>query len=71
MPCVEFTDGNAGDVVNMLGGYTVDATGRVDVSNNQRTDISYIGGLDGKRFRYEPVEYVGMRYFEIENLRCQ
>jgi len=66
-PAVNFSAGEAGRVVRMLGGFTLEADGKICVRTNQKTDLSYTFELDGKARRFMPAEYHGMRYLEIEN----
>mgnify|MGYP000085478773 CR=1 FL=1 len=67
MPRIHFSGGTAGETVEMLGGYALDDSGRIVPSKNQSTDMRYYTVLSGETFTYEPVEYLGMRYFEIKN----
>jgi alpha-L-rhamnosidase len=67
MPRITFSGGEPGRLVSMMGGYTLGADGRVDPAQNQNTDLSYFADLDGKPFTFAPTEYMGMRYFQIDN----
>lgn len=67
VPRIEFSGGKPGEVVDMLGGYGLDPSGRIDPKQNQNTDMSYHAVLSGEAFLFEPAEYLGLRYFEIEN----
>lgn len=67
MPRIRFTGGTSGTTVGMRGGYALDASGEIDTSKSQKTDLSYYAILDGGSFVYEPTEYLGMRYFQIDN----
>jgi len=53
--------------VNMLGGYALGVNGEIDTSQNQKTDMSYRAVLDGSNFTFEAAEYLGMRYFQLDN----
>lgn len=66
-PRIRFSGGAAGTLVEMRGGYALDSSGEIDPKRNQGTDMSYQAVLSGGSFVYEPVEYLGMRYFEIDN----
>lgn len=65
VPRITFKGGEAGTVVDMLGGYSLDSSGRIDPTLNQNTDLGFHAVLDGGSFTFEPAEYVGMRYLEI------
>lgn len=67
MPEVQFSGGSEGDVVSLLGGYALDESGEIDVSQNQVTDLSYYAILNSEDFTFEPVEYLGYRYLQIDN----
>ncbi len=67
VPRIRFSGGSAGETVQMLGGYAVEEDDAIDTAQNQSTDMRYYAVLSGEDFVYEPVEYLGMRYFEIEN----
>ncbi len=67
VPRIKFSGGDAGEVVEMLGGYVLDDNGRINTRGNQSTNMSYYAVCDGGEFIYEPVEYLGMRYFEVRN----
>jgi alpha-L-rhamnosidase len=66
-PRIRFAGGNAGTVVNMLGGYTLNLDGAIDPRFNQNTNMAYDAVLSGGEFTFLPVEYLGMRYFQLEN----
>ncbi len=67
VPRIRFSRGQAGEKIAMLGGYALDSDDDIDAAMNQSTDMRYYAILDGGSFTYEPVEYLGMRYFEIED----
>lgn len=67
MPRISFSGGEPGQLVTMLGGYGLGSDGRIDPKQNQHTDMSYFAELSGGAFTYAPIEYLGMRYFQIEN----
>lgn len=67
MPRIAFDGGEPGQLVTMLGGYALGADGRIDPAQNQKTNLSYFAELSGGAFTYAPVEYMGMRYFQVEN----
>jgi len=68
VPVVEFEDGEAGRRVDMCAGYRRDDDGHVSTDRGtQRTDMSYglIQREGGQTFR--PFNYLGIRYFEVED----
>lgn len=67
VPRIRFSGGEAGTVVQMAAGYALDDAGEIDSSQNQSTDMSYRTMLSGDTYVYQPVEYLGMRYFQIDN----
>ena len=67
VPRIAFSGGTSGGVVNMRGGYALNAAGEIDTSRSQSTNMSYVAVLSGVSFSYEPAEYLGMRYFQIDN----
>lgn len=67
MPRIAFTGGEPGQLVTMMGGYMLDANGRVDPTKNQNTNLSFFAELSGQPFTFIPAQYYGMRYFQIEN----
>lgn len=67
MPRITFKGGTPGQLVSMMGGYALGANGRVDPTKNQNTNLGYFAELDGGTFTYAPTEYMGMRYFQVEN----
>lgn len=67
VPRITFSGGVSGTTVNMLGGYGLNVSGEIDTSQNQRTDMRYFAVLNGDTFVYEPAEYLGMRYFQLDN----
>lgn len=66
-PRIAFKGGEPGQLVTMMGGYMLGADGRVDPTKNQACNLSYFAELSGGAFTYAPAEYMGMRYFQIEN----
>jgi alpha-L-rhamnosidase len=67
VPRITFSGGTSGGVVNMRGGYALNAAGEIDTTKNQSTNMSYVAVLSGVTFSYQPAEYLGMRYFQIDN----
>ncbi len=67
VPKIEFSGGEPGTVVRMLGGYILGPSGEIDTAGNQVTDMSFRAVLNGETFLYQPAEYLGMRYFQIDN----
>jgi alpha-L-rhamnosidase len=66
IPKIEFTGGNNGQEVRMVGGYTLKGDGRVNTENNQRTDLSYNFIHNGSQATFQPMVYMGMRYLEVK-----
>ncbi|MFC1781632.1 family 78 glycoside hydrolase catalytic domain [Planctomycetota bacterium] len=67
MPRITFSGGDAGTTVDMRGGYTLNDDGTVSTSTNQSTNMSYNFILDGGTAVFEPIVYLGMRYFQVDN----
>lgn len=67
VPRIQFSGGEAGSTVSMLAGFGLNENGEVDPSQNQSTDLHFHAVLDGGAFSFEPAEYYGMRYFQIDN----
>lgn len=67
MPRIAFSGGTPGQLVTMMGGYSLGADGRVDPRKNQNSDLSFFAEMSGGAFTYAPVVYIGMRYLQIEN----
>jgi alpha-L-rhamnosidase len=67
MPRVAFKGGKAGETIVMRGGYKLGPNGEIDPIGNQATDMGYSVVLNGGDFLFQPVEYLGMRFLEIDN----
>lgn len=67
IPKISFNGGQAGTVINMQAGYGLTAAGDIDPRRNQNTGLRYFAVLSGRPFVYQPAEYFGFRYFQIEN----
>ncbi len=67
VPRIEFSGGVSGTTIHMRGGYEIDGSGEIDTSKSQNTDMTFRAILNGGTFLYEPAEYLGMRYFQIDN----
>lgn len=67
VPRIAFSGGVSGTVVAMRGGYALNAAGEIDPARNQATNMAYAAVLSGRAFVFEPAEYLGMRYFQIDN----
>jgi alpha-L-rhamnosidase len=68
MPKIRFSGGEAGTVVAMRGGEVLDAAGEIPPgTKSQSTEMEFLAILSGKPFIFEPVEYLGMRWFQIDN----
>jgi len=66
-PRITFSGGDQGKTVSMLGGYTLEADGTVSLTTDQQTDMRYYFVLDGNTAVFEPLVYLGMRYFQVNN----
>ena len=67
LPIITFSGGTAGTTVNMRGGYTLNDDGTVSTGTTQNTNMSYYFVLDGGTAVFEPIVYLGMRYFQVDN----
>jgi alpha-L-rhamnosidase len=66
-PQVRFSGGAPGAVVAMRGADVLPESGRIPPdAKSQATLMEYQAILDGGDFTFEPVEYLGMRYFQID-----
>ncbi len=70
MPKITFDGGNAGDIVNIQGGFTLDGN-TINQATNQRTKMGYTFVLNGKEAVFEPFVYLGMRYIQVDNSPCE
>jgi len=66
-PRIRFSGGRPGAKVEMRGGYTLNGDGTVDTRTSQNTDLSFVACLNGGEFTFLPLEYLGMRYFQVEH----
>lgn len=67
-PRIRFSGGTAGTIVTLRGGDTLDASGRIPLNTIcQSTLMEYRAILSGASWVFEPVEYLGMRYVQIDN----
>ena len=66
-PQIQFSGGQPGQKIRMLGGYTLDEDGMINQAHNQGTDLRYFALASGRDFTFLPQEYVGLRYFEVAN----
>ncbi|WP_442482132.1 alpha-L-rhamnosidase-related protein [Aeoliella sp. SH292] len=68
MPCVKFEGGKSPTLVTMRGGYELNAAGILPAGTRaQSTNMEYRAVLSGKAFEHVPTEYLGMRYFQLDN----
>ncbi len=68
MPRIRFSGGAPGAEVSMRGADTLGSSGEIAKdAKSQSTLMEYRATLDGGSFVFEPVEYLGMRYFQIDN----
>jgi alpha-L-rhamnosidase len=66
-PRIRFSGGKPGAKVEMRGGYTLTGDGTVDTRTSQNSDLSYVACLNGGAFTFLPLEYLGMRYFQVDH----
>ena len=66
-PQIHFNGGQASTQIAMQGGYTLNEDGTINQEHNQGTDMRYFAISHGREFTFLPQEYLGMRYFEVEN----
>ena len=68
MPRIRFAGGTPGTVVSMRGADLLGESGEIAKdAKSQSTLMEYRAILDGGAFVFEPVEYLGMRYFQLDN----
>ncbi|HLF02318.1 MAG TPA: family 78 glycoside hydrolase catalytic domain, partial [Anaerolineales bacterium] len=65
-PRITFSGGAAGTLSTMRGGYTLTGEGMINSQTNQNTDMSYLDVANGGEFVFQPLEYLGMRYFQVD-----
>jgi alpha-L-rhamnosidase len=70
MPYIEFTGGEKGQEVNMLGGFVLTPDKTVDPKINQKTKMQYSVVLNGETSVFSPMVYLGMQYLQVENSPC-
>ncbi len=67
VPQITFSGGIPGKVIHMRGGFILNEDGTVSTEITQNTNMAYHFILNGKTAVFEPVEYLGMRYFQVDN----
>ena len=68
MPRIHLSGGSPGSIVTMRGGYVLNEHGEIPPNTLfQSTLMEYKTTLDGNVFTYAPIEYLGFRYFQIDN----
>lgn len=68
VPVITFSGGTAGTVLDMRGGYVLNEDGTVAAGQStQSTNMSYYFISDGGTTVFKPMEYLGMRYFQVDN----
>ena len=67
VPVIQFSGGTKGTIINMRGGYTLNADGTVSTSTTQQTNMSYYFILDSIDAVFKPYVYLGMRYIQVDN----
>jgi alpha-L-rhamnosidase len=66
-PKITFSGGEAGTLIGVLGGYTLNENGTVSQETNQGTNMHYYFILDGGTAVFQPQVYLGMRYIQVNN----
>lgn len=71
IPKITFSGGTSGTTVPMRGSYALNADGTVNASTsvNQTVNLTYNAILNGGAFTYQPLVYLGMRYFQVDSSR--
>ncbi len=67
VPHITFTGADEGNVIDILGGYTLTSSGKVSTETDQGTDMSYSYVLNSETNVFEPIIYLGMRYIQVDN----
>jgi alpha-L-rhamnosidase len=68
VPSVTFAHGTAGHLVKMHAGYLLDPDGQVSTTRGtQHTDMSYSYIERGGSETFEPFDYLGFRYLQIDD----
>ncbi len=65
VPEIHFSGGKSGEVVTILGGYSLHEDGSVSNTTNQSTDLNYTFILNGGEATFKPMVYLGMRYLQV------
>ena len=63
---IEFEGGNAGDSIQMLGGFVLNDDGTVSTKLDQQTNMNFYFIHNGKKSEFYPYVYLGMRYLEVD-----
>jgi alpha-L-rhamnosidase len=67
VPKIQFAAGTAGSAVGIRGGYTLNKDGTVSDSTTQNTDMRYAFIPAEKPAVFQPLEYLGMRYIQVDH----
>jgi alpha-L-rhamnosidase len=67
MPKITFSGGTPESTVIIRGGFTLNEDGTVATSTNQGTSMNYFFIPDGDMAVFQPMVYLGMRYFQVKN----
>ena len=68
IPSVTFRQGLPGRLITMHGGYLLDPSGQASTTHGtQHTDMSYSYILRGGTETFRSFDYLGFRYFQIDN----
>jgi alpha-L-rhamnosidase len=67
VPKIQFESDLAGSVVEIRGGYTLNNDGTVSDTTTQKTDMRYFFVPAEKSAVFQPLEYLGMRYIQVDH----
>ena len=64
---INFSKGNSGDSISMIGGFVLNSDSTVSTRFNQQTNLNYYFIHNGKASIFNPNVYLGLRYLQINN----
>jgi alpha-L-rhamnosidase len=64
---ITFSGGNAGDTIQMLGGFVLNNDGTVSSKFNQQTNLNFYFIHNGNTAVFNPSVYLGLRYLQVNN----
>jgi len=68
VPKINFEGGKAGDTVTVRGSYLLEEDGSATLRRgNQGTNLAYYFILNGKNVVFNPMNYLGYRYIQVDN----